>query len=467
MDTVNPANISVSSLPDYLWQQLCHFATQYKFTPADQHWVVAYSGGKDSSVLAHLLSELKRRGLVSQVTLLHIHHGLQEQADDWQMHCEKQAEKFSLGFACQRVEVKPQSRKSLEALARTARYAALYDYCKAHRGTLLLGHHLDDVMETVLLQLKRGAGPKGLAGMAPAARKQGVVQLRPLLDVPQSLLSAYASEKLLDYIDDPSNLDQRFDRNFLRHTLTPLLTQRWPNVQQAMSRSARLCAQQDGLIQEQTTSWLAEHLTHQQSIPLLELSKQSEGWQKEIVRQWSHNITQTRPTEAQLNTFLANCAAKNDKIPTLNFAGFALRRYAEHLHIHSEVVDLATLPVELALADGQAELPHLALSVGDGEAEDSMTLATLNIRSTDVISIEKAEPDTYVEVRNAPRSLQRCFKEWQILPWFRSCSYLLLVNNQAVALLTYRRCVVFGGDEAASHSRQGMEGQFLYIGVTD
>lgn len=184
MVTAKSSTKHVQTLPQVLWQCLIDTAARLDTKFNTIQWVVAFSGGKDSSALAHAISHLPEAA--ANVTLVHVHHGLQKQADHWLGHCEAIAAKLNVSFEGIRVSVDEGPRQSIEASARKARYLALRDYCRQKNAILLIAQHEDDQLETVLLQLKRGAGPKGLSAMVEQQEVEGVVQIRPWLAQPQA-----------------------------------------------------------------------------------------------------------------------------------------------------------------------------------------------------------------------------------------------------------------------------------------
>lgn len=198
-------------------------------------WYVAFSGGLDSTVLLHLLAELGRRQELPPVTALHVHHGLQPAAEAWPAHCARVC--AGLGIPLRVLEVQVAPGASLEAAARRARYEAFAEVLG--EGELLLtAQHRDDQAETLLFRLLRGAGVQGLAGM-PVRRSLGPgTLLRPLLGVGRARLEAWARQQGLAWVEDPSNADAGFDRNFLRHAILPVLRQRWPAADASLARAA-------------------------------------------------------------------------------------------------------------------------------------------------------------------------------------------------------------------------------------
>ena len=198
-------------------------------------WHIALSGGLDSSVLLHLLARLSNREALPPLSAIHIHHGLQPVADAWPEHCRQVC--AALGIPLQVRHVQGASCASLERAAREARYAALAAELGAG-DVLLTAQHRDDQAETLLFRLLRGAGVRGLAGM-PSSRRLGRGWLvRPLLDVSRRELEAYAQAEGLNWVEDPSNQDDRMARNYLRNRVMPLLAARWPQAQNNLARSA-------------------------------------------------------------------------------------------------------------------------------------------------------------------------------------------------------------------------------------
>lgn len=229
---------------NHLSAQLLHRLAPWRDACA---WRIAYSGGLDSTVLLHLLADLAQQHPLPPLTALHIHHGLQAAADAWPAHCQSVCD--ALGVPLQVMRVQVQVGASLERAARDARYGA-FERATADNELLLTGQHRDDQAETLLFRLLRGAGARGLAAM-PESRPLGLGHLlRPLLDVSRAELLRHADERGLSWIEDPSNLDQQFSRNYLRHAVLPQLTARWPRALASMARSAAHLSEAQGLLDE-------------------------------------------------------------------------------------------------------------------------------------------------------------------------------------------------------------------------
>lgn len=217
---------------------------------------VAYSGGLDSTVLLHALAA-RARSRGQRVRAWHIHHGLHPNADDWARHCQEICDRDGLELTVSRVSVACDDGDGPEAAARRARHAA-FEAGLGEGEVLALAHHRDDQAETLLLRLLRGSGPDGLAAMRPW-RDCGHGRLwRPLLALPREALQAYAQAHGLRWIDDPSNQEHRYDRNFLRHRVLPLLRERWPQADAAFAVSAQLSGEAARLLDDEDAQALAQ-----------------------------------------------------------------------------------------------------------------------------------------------------------------------------------------------------------------
>ncbi len=199
------------------------------------HLRVAFSGGVDSVVLLHLLAQLAPR-FPFTLSALHVHHGLSPRADAWAAFCLDLCARLAIPCEVAHVKVPRKSAQGLEAAARQARYAAL---CKPGADAVALAHHLDDQAETVLFQLLRGGEPRALAAMPEARVHEGMLLLRPLLNVPKSELVAYARRHRLDWVEDDSNLDTALSRNALRRDILPLLEKHFPDYRVRLAAAAR------------------------------------------------------------------------------------------------------------------------------------------------------------------------------------------------------------------------------------
>lgn len=279
---------------------------------------VAYSGGVDSHVLLHALAPYKPN-------VVHVHHGLSSRAGAWQQHCQQVSEAFELAFYTTRLAITCAPQESWEAKARAARYAYMASLMR-EGDVLVTAHHQEDQAETVLLQLLRGASPKGLSAMPmSAAFAQGLLA-RPLLTVSKQSIRAYAQEKHLDWIEDDSNQDPKYARNYLRHAVLPLLTARWPSMAATLSRSARLCAESSVLLDEYAALLLAR-CDQGGYLSILSLKTLSRPQQKIVLRYYLQQYAMPLPSEVKLETLIDNVLyAKPDRHPQVCWPGVVVKR---------------------------------------------------------------------------------------------------------------------------------------------
>jgi tRNA(Ile)-lysidine synthase len=259
------------------------------------HWRIAFSAGLDSTVLLHLLATLAKSESLPALSAIHVHHGLQAAADAWPEHCRLVCE--SLGVPLQVIRVQVQPGASVERAARDARYSAFTVATQANE-VLLAAQHRDDQAETLLFRLLRGAGVRGLSGM-PRQRPLGQGHLlRPLLDATRAELEAYAAAHKLNWIEDPSNQDRQFSRNYLRHQVFPVLTARWPQAITTMARSAAHLSEAQGLLDELAQIDLSQAITLSDfdwlglpSLELASLEKLSAARQRNAISHWLEPLT--------------------------------------------------------------------------------------------------------------------------------------------------------------------------------
>ncbi|EDN68798.1 cell cycle protein MesJ [Beggiatoa sp. PS] len=300
--------------------------------PATQCFWVAYSGGLDSRVLLHALAQLRHNNTYFQLRAIHIHHGLHPKADQWATHCQQVCEALTIACEVIRVKVGTGPRESLEANARTARYDAIAQVI-APDDVVFTAQHADDQAETVLLQLLRGAGVAGLAAMPQVSRLAQGWLVRPLLGYTRTQLHDYALKAHIHWIEDSSNSDTRFARNFLRHEIMPLLQQRWPSVSHVLSRVAHHQAQANELVQTlaQQDLTICQGPTQEQ-LDLLALSHLSLVRQRNVLRFWLKQQGLPLPSTVQLAHILNDMlTAKADRQPVVHWPGAEVRRYRHHL----------------------------------------------------------------------------------------------------------------------------------------
>lgn len=257
---------------------------------AGQQIVVALGGGADSQSLLDCLMRFRQQQPQYRYLAIHLDHAFHPDSGDWSDTIEKAVAAYSVEHIFEPLPVALVSRQSKEAAGREQRYQRLAELTDDN-AVILLGQHRNDQIETFLLQLKRGSGPKGLAAMAEIQPWQGQRTLvRPLLRVSKADILSYAQHHQLTWIEDDTNYDTTIERNFLRHQVIPILEQRWPQMGDSVLRSARLCAEQqqvlETLVDEKLQQQQVEHPLLGLGLPVDALKHYSQNMQRVLLRRW-------------------------------------------------------------------------------------------------------------------------------------------------------------------------------------
>ncbi|MET0281754.1 MAG: tRNA lysidine(34) synthetase TilS, partial [Steroidobacteraceae bacterium] len=287
--------------------------------------VVAWSGGLDSTVLLHLLWRAARLpGARLTLRAVHVDHGLQPAAVGFRRFCQRAARRWRIPLQVVRSEVRPQPGDSIEESARRGRQLALAGALRP--GELLVtAQHADDQLETLLLALLRGAGPAGLAGMPGRMPFAGSWLLRPLLCAQREAVAAYAREQALEWSEDPTNSQPRFDRNYLRAAVLPVLKSRWPAAARTALRSARHSAAAAAAVAEAAARDL-DAAADGADIEVAVLRRFSAPRRAALLRLWLARAGLRAPNERHLAQIETMMAARVDAHPLLQLPDGDIRR---------------------------------------------------------------------------------------------------------------------------------------------
>lgn len=292
--------------------------------------VVAFSGGIDSTVLAHALVRGRRR--LGGLRLIHIDHGLQPASAGWAKHGARMARAWRVPFKALHADIEPRRGESPEAAARDARYALLARALQPGE-VLVTAQHRDDQVETLLLQLFRGAGVNGLAAMPPIARFGHARIARPLLGIERAAIETYARRHRLEWVEDPTNAAPRFGRNYLRHRVMPLLRAKWPGVDAAIARSARHMAEASELLGALARADLAS-AADGAGLSVTALRALPAARRRNALRAFIALAGAELPSTAKMTAMTgALLAARADAQPSVEWEGGVLRRRSGRLEV--------------------------------------------------------------------------------------------------------------------------------------
>ena len=391
-------------------------------------YVIAFSGGLDSTVLAHALVQDDTR---VPVVAVHIDHGLHEDSGAWGAHCAAFAESIGVEYRCREVTVQLESGKGPEASAREARYTALHGELQ-HGDWLLSAHHREDQAETLLLNLVRGSGPAGIAGIG-AIRRFGPGWLaRPLLDTDRASLLDYASTHQLEWIEDPSNTDRRFDRNFLRHEILPRLKSRWPDIAARLQRSASHAGEAATLLADLADIDLENLGGRAERLPVDGLLALPRGRQKNLLRHALRLCGLSTPTALQLDRILQEVLpARADAQPLVTWPGASVRRYRNGLYLLPEI--LAEAPTAARVTGEQ-----VALGAGLGRLHFDRGaprgLATPLFERGLRLEVRKGGEEIKPLGQLHTRKLKILLQEEGVVPWMRDRLPLVYSDDDLVAI---------------------------------
>lgn len=420
--------------------------------------LVAYSGGVDSQLLLHYVAQWAQcNNCLNKVLALYIHHGLSSNADHWAQHCKQSAEQLGVRFSVEKVQLPKLG--SIEQEARHARYDVFARYINAtaqseKKPLLLTAHHQDDQVETFLLALKRGSGPTGLSAMAQRSAFAGGVLLRPMLKISRSYIEKSAQALSLSWVEDESNTDTKYDRNFLRHKIIPQLKARFTGWNKAVSRSAELCAQQDELVNELLAERLQDAMQADKGAPwylqnglkLNVLQGQSRVLQSALLRAWLQSLNAktsvgmknafSMPSRVQLDEILDSVIlAKEDANPQVSWENVSVRRFKYRLYLVPQYQDISQQVIAVKLNE-KIQLPD---NVGNIELTSVAHQAALAIRAprfNESVTIGFSASGLALKPigRQGSRKIKKLYQEYQVPSWMRTRLPIIYYNQEVVAI---------------------------------
>jgi tRNA(Ile)-lysidine synthase len=410
-----------------------------------QRWWVAYSGGVDSHVLLYALSRIRSQLNTSDIHAIHIDHQLSPLSSQWSEHCQQVCQQLQIPYQCKVVDAQTAAGESPEAKARQARYDAFIELLKAGDG-LLTAHHQDDQAETLLLQLLRGSGPRGLASMPEYNSLAKGWLCRPLLDITRDQIRQYANDHLLQWIDDISNDDPVFDRNYLRLQVIPLLKQRWPAMAKTVSRSARLCADTIEMIDAIASEDLDYVLDGGgERMAISRLQALSRERQHNVVRAWLARLGLACPSHKTLHLIWRQVIdTLPESTPRLQWPGAEIHRYRDHLYAMPALADFD----HGQHFDWNMDEAITISGVGRMRVIPGTGKGFIRLVSRDVtIRFRQGGERCKLPKRGGEHSLKKLFQELGVVPWMRERIPLIYIGEQLAAIGDLLVCEGFAAGE--------------------
>jgi len=402
---------------------------------------IGFSGGVDSTVLLDVLARLAPR-LRLQLSAVHVNHGLNPRAADWAAFCIERCRAYRIALHVSELALRVDAGTGIEAAARTARHAV---FAQQPADAVALAHNLDDQIETMLLRITRGAGMRGLAGM-PAMRplSQGGPRLvRPLLGTTREEILAYARQRGLEWIEDDSNAQTRFDRNFVRHELLPRLEQRFPAYRRTWARASANLADAAEVLDEVATGD-AEGALEAGCLEVSRLRILGPARARNLLHWFIVRSGGTVSSRERLQEALRQMLhAGGERHPELTFGQVVLRRQADHVEA---AASMPAVPDDWEMSWGGEDLlcmPHglgaLRFDAVRGDGLNRRHLLDAGVR----VRLRRSGGRLKLAADRPTRTLKNLLHERGVPPWQRK-----------------RLPALFAGDTLVWVARVGMDCRF-------
>lgn len=396
--------------------------------PGGSGYVIAYSGGGDSTALLHAMHEARGQ-LSAPIRAIHVHHDLHPDAGHWAAHCERVCSGLGIGMTVARASVEQRSAGGLEAAARRARYRCLGERL-AEGEILLTAHTLDEQAETVLLRMLRGAGLEGLGGIPRLRRFAAGWLARPLLDVSRASLRDWLRSRDIEWLRDPDNLNRERSRVFLRREILPRLESHWPAARSVIARAADNLADAGAALSAyaaaDTAAALAPAGTALRLAPLRALDP---ARRRVVLRRWLRERALPEPARGQLAQLESQALeARDDAGPVVSWPGAEVHRYRDALHAFAP----RTQPDPGTALDWQTREP-LALPAGLGE----LRLESAGDEPPDwrfTVRFRRGGERMRLPGREHHTELKNLFQDWGVPPWERGRIPLIYEADELVSV---------------------------------
>lgn len=396
---------------------------------------IAYSGGIDSTVLLHYLYTNKDN-IKRDIKAVHVNHNISKYSDTWANHCRQVCNEFQVPFELLTLDAANFEGCGPEAHARELRYEAINRLLSAN-DILLTAHHRDDLAETFFLQLMRGAGPEGLAGI-PVIRKFGQGWIaRPFLGYTRDQLHSYAVQNELQWIEDDSNSDINFERNYIRNRVIPYLQERWPAVTRILARSARHQADLLEIIKYSAEIDLQNVGGESvDELNIVEFNKLPVARKRNLLRYWLKINNKPSANSAVIEEIIINMVdARHDSQPLIAWSNTEIRRYREKIylmqalpHLDGTISYTWVLPESLDIKYGRLEAKQVT---GKGIKTVSLNDNVINVRFRH--GGEEIQPAD----RKETHKLKKMYQQAGVPPWKRDRIPLLYINDELASVTGY------------------------------
>ncbi|XZR52867.1 MAG: tRNA lysidine(34) synthetase TilS [Enterobacteriaceae bacterium] len=400
-----------------------------KIIKNNKKYLIAYSGGVDSSALLHILFNLSKT-LLKNISLraIHINHNLNINSNIWVKHCYLFCKKKKIKLIIKNINIK--KKNNLEERARKLRYK-IFKKIILNDEILLLGHHLQDQCETFFLSLKRGSGPSGLSCMSFKKKMGKNYLIRPFLNIKKKIINKYVIKNKIKYIIDNSNYDTKYDRNFLRLKILPIINKRWPEFYISIFKSSILCANQEYIIHKilQKTILKIQNSKKALSINYLKKTKLIKCYL--IIKKWINQFNVKTPSFKKIKKIWNEIALSNiNSKPKINIKLYQINRYCKYLYLLPVTYNIKNIIINCKKKK-KIILPNNIGKLIFNSKEGYIIQAPLKKQKITIKFLDKNKYNIIGKIHSI--KIKKIWKELGIAPWLRNKIPLIYYNNKLIS----------------------------------
>ncbi|MEM8843447.1 MAG: tRNA lysidine(34) synthetase TilS [Pseudomonadota bacterium] len=395
---------------------------------------IAFSGGIDSAVLLHAVTSVAK-DTGHTVKAIHIDHQIHKDSKEWSEFCKNQCRILSVFYRSISVELKYVSELGVEGSARIARYQAFEDILESE-DILLTAHHADDQVETILLQLFRGAGVQGLTGCAMQRDLGKAQMLRPLLEVSRQQIEEYAKSYELSWLEDPSNKSIQYDRNFLRHEVLPLINMRWHGLRETIARSSQWQTESSYLLDRLAKQDLEFSDVLENPIPIKKLKCLDSTSMKNALRWWMRENKFPMPSAQILNHIISDVInSSQDSEACVRWQHCECRKYRNKLYLLEQL----NAHDSNQMYEWNIELPLQIDSLGLTLTQEKLLEHGVKCDQLETLLVKFRQGGETIKPRGrgCHKDLKTLFQEASVEPWLRDRIPLLYRNESLIFVWGY------------------------------
>ncbi|NIH41193.1 MAG: tRNA lysidine(34) synthetase TilS [Buchnera aphidicola (Periphyllus aceris)] len=394
-------------------------------------FLVAFSGGIDSTVLLYKLLEIQKKKKI-KIRAIHINHQISSKSNFWNKHCKKICFKKNISFIEEKIFLK---NSNVECQARKKRYK-LFKKHLLNNEVLLTGHNLNDQCETLILAIKRGSGPQGLSGISYKKKFYKNILIRPLLKFSRQEIKKWACKKKIKWITDKSNYNISYDRNFIRHKIIPILTNRWKYFQKNCFRTTQLIQHENIVLNNFIKPIIKKNLFKKKSLNLKKIKKLDLKTQHIIVRKWMNINKISSPSLILLkNIFKSVIYNKKKKNPKIVFKKYNIWNYKNYLFCIKNTPNIKNNIIFWYPPYKKLILPNNLGSLKIKNKKYAKKEIRIKKPKKNQLVTIKFQTNKKFQTKNNKKKLKKIFNELKIPPWKRKKIPLLFYNDKFISII--------------------------------